>query len=731
MAKLSLILLVTLGMPFAFSQEFELEETIVTASKLEETETETLRSVGRVDSQRIENNNIRNTADAFRLLGNVSTPQDADTGFTIRGVNSENIDANNASGVQVPLITTFIDGVALTPQAARRGPLNLWDVETIEVLRGPQSTLQGKNSLGGSINIKTKDPTPEFEAATRVRLGLFPDLDRVQAIQNINGQNTFQFEDGTREDLFERAFMVNLPLHDTLFLRLSGELSEARSPVSLIGFNGQAINAPQLTESRNELLRGKLLFEPVGAPFRALLSYSYSTGSPFVGFAAGPNLGPTLGFNSTTFGVNSFFDRVNNSGLDFQIRDAVTHVGGLELNYELFDSLRATSLSSYTRNELDIRSLFGSIPARLDTEEDYSQELRLNWDDSWGRAVLGTYLSYNPSSSTQRNLEQDRWNASLFGEADFQTIANLYLITGARLSYDYFKSINQSNPDGSSASEFTFLPKAGLRYEFSPTHSLGATLSRGHRVGGASFFETSTSINNYTFEPELSWNYELAYRLHLFDEKLKLSTNAFYTDYSDQQVVSQFTPSGGFQPQDIITNAGSSHSYGAELSLSFQPLASLEFFASLGYLQSKFDDFVANTPIGTFDFTGYEFAQAPHFNGSFGLTYRGDHGFFASTDASFSSRSYSPYFFPPPSNQSGQPLPQDESTEIDPFFKVNLSLGYEWSYGRFSIFVNNLFNEEHVIGQEPGYLASDGFFPGFLGYPSEPRLIGTSLELRF
>ena len=209
---------------------FELDETVVTASKLGETESETLRSIGRVDAARIEDNNLRDTADAFQLLANVIAPQDPDSGLAIRGVNSQNFDANNATGSQVPLITTFVDGVALSPQGARRGPLGLWDVESVEVLRGPQSTLQGKNSLAGTVNIRTKDPTWEFEAATRVTFAEY---------------NTY-----------ERAGMLNIPLNDSFFLRLTGEITESRSPIHFPNLQ----NSPfidDIEKARSETFRAK------------------------------------------------------------------------------------------------------------------------------------------------------------------------------------------------------------------------------------------------------------------------------------------------------------------------------------------------------------------------------------------------------------------------------------------------------------------------------------------
>lgn len=86
-------------------------------------------------------------------------------------MNSEAPDAENISGDQAPLSSIYVDGVALTPQSARRGPTRAWDLATIDVLRGPQSTLRGKNSLAGAVIIETKDPVFEHEGAYRATFG--------------------------------------------------------------------------------------------------------------------------------------------------------------------------------------------------------------------------------------------------------------------------------------------------------------------------------------------------------------------------------------------------------------------------------------------------------------------------------------------------------------------------------------------------------------------------------
>ena len=703
--KIRNVFLFTLPLASGFAEETlgDLGEVVVTASKLGEDQSKSLRSVGRVDAERLETKSARTAADAFRFLGNVIAPQDVDSGFSIRGVNSENFDANNGSGSQVPLITTFVDGVALSQQAARRGPLALWDVETIEVLRGPQSTLQGRNSIGGSVNIRTKDPTTIFEGATRVTYG--------------------------EQGLFEHAGMLNVPLTESLFLRFSGEISESDSAISFPKLGARALPfQSDIRTSTSETFRMKALYEPLDSPFRSLFSYSYSTSSPSVNFAVGPNF-PVLGANPGL----SFFDRINDFS-DIQVRNGRTHTFGWENTFDFSDTIRFTSMTGYVQNDLSVKV----VNPRNDFEEDFTQEFRVNFDDDWGKAVFGIFGAYSDAESTQVNSERDRENLALFGEADFHAWDEFYLITGGRLLHDGFDFRSQGNTTVSK-SDSEFLPKLGLRYEFDSEHTLGFSISRGYRAGGV---EVSTAGDINPYDPELSWNYELSYRNRFFDDQLQLSANTFYNNRTDQQVVARSSIRN--VPQDLILNAGTSDSFGAEVELSYQPTDDIEIFASVGYLNTQFRDFkIPLDPVFAWlpdegDYRGYEFAQAPRWNGSIGVTYRPVNGFFVSLDGNFSSRAYGPYLFSPPTTGSGGQIqvPQDQSVELDSFFTANLSAGYEWESGRITVFVNNLFGDNHLLGQEPGLLPNIAaqtvdFYPGSLGYPSAPRLIGASLELSF
>ena len=118
----------------------------------------TFTSIGVVTGQEINDFTVPDLKRSFDLLGNVrSFPANAgNNGFVIRGLNSEGVTQPTKSA---PIISVVVDGAIQNGEATRRGARGVWDVEQIEVLRGPQSTLQGRNSLGGAVLVKTKDPT--------------------------------------------------------------------------------------------------------------------------------------------------------------------------------------------------------------------------------------------------------------------------------------------------------------------------------------------------------------------------------------------------------------------------------------------------------------------------------------------------------------------------------------------------------------------------------------------
>lgn len=136
---------------------------VVEGEKVVRTLRDTTTSIGVVTGQQIREQQIQDVQEALNQTANVMAPEGSkgNSGFTIRGINSEGLTQNQSPWL-APVISVIIDGATQNPEATRRGARGLWDVEQVEVLRGPQSTLQARNSLAGSVHVKTNDPTYQF-----------------------------------------------------------------------------------------------------------------------------------------------------------------------------------------------------------------------------------------------------------------------------------------------------------------------------------------------------------------------------------------------------------------------------------------------------------------------------------------------------------------------------------------------------------------------------------------
>ena len=685
--------------------DYFLEETIIKASKIDENITEISSSIGRLDSDQIEKLQLRDINDAFQILGNVRPPQFVDGGFVIRGINSESPDAENISGYQTPLSVIFIDGVALTQQGARRGPSGLWDVENIEIFRGPQSTLQGKNTLAGSVHINTKDPIFDWEGSSRITIGNF--------------------------NLREYAEMINIPLNDSIAFRFTAEHSEQESFVSYPNLKEfRRFEDFRTTDSLQ--LRSKILISPVDSPFSMKFTHIYSERSPALSDVFGPNANAK---------VDSFEDRLwLSSSPNQQIRTLESHCAAWESLYKINNILKLTTHSTYTRADLAVDKIDGNN-VRNDLEEDLGQEIRLNWDSNWGRAVAGIFGSHETAGSTLANIDRQRNNLALFGEADFLIDNHWHLIGGGRISYtdnQFSTLINKNN-----SSETVFLPKAGIRYEFNPEHTLGLTLGRGYQNGGSGI-----DLDNipFEFDPSFTFHNELFYRNTFLDGQITLAANAFFSNWQAQQVVLRTIDSMSFNISERVINASKSSLYGGELELSYTPVHTLTMFGSIGLLSTQYDEFAFQidsnfaADIGIepkAEFEGYEFPESPELNLNIGFDWNHESGVFLNANATYTSSYFSPVLFAPASSGIGGvsvQVPQNNAVEIDSFVTFNIAAGFEHKDWKFTFFINNIFNEQHVIGKSPGVKPSANgpvFTDNFLATAGAPRTYGASVNLNF
>lgn len=643
--------------------------------------------------------------DAFRRMGNVSGPDSSETGFYIRGVNSEGF-VPGAAGA--PLATLYVDGVEQTVNAMRRGVRGMFDAEQVEVYRGPQSTLSGRNALLGAIYLRSKDP--DFSTGAEAQL-TYGSSNKRQAGIAVNG--TFS---------------------PSLAWRLSAEWSQKDSDLNYPSYERFAGYKTFATDEYYTI-RAKLLWQPAeDASTRVLVSYSHSYDNPNYNGIAGPlwsSASPGYGARRGDRWGALTPDMYLAMGIPelpaFQeMRTTKVDNFGIEVTHDISDTLRFTALTGWSRSFTDRRSINVGTPGEfLQTEGAFtqrtlSQEFRLNHEGERLKWVAGLYaakadndawrdsmlLSFDQSRNTA-----DITNLALFGQAQWQFTPGWSVIAGGRLDHIRQKqtAVGFSNfaPTVNTATAFrdtVFLPKLGFLWEPSDTQSVSLTWQEGYRPGGAGMVGSTV----YTYKPESARVVELAWRGSFMDGRLKVSANLFRQDWRDQQIevlVDAANPGLGTS----IANAGRSRSHGGELDAAWAARDDLNLFASAAVLKSKFTDF---NVAGYGNYTGLAFPGAPERSLALGFRWQQPgQGWFAAASArhvsSFLSRL-----------EQGVPVP----VKLPGYTTVDAEFGYAWEKVKLTAYATNLFDKQYLLDESgPGVAATLG----------DRREVGLRLDYRF
>ncbi|MDC7788144.1 TonB-dependent receptor [Rhodoplanes sp. TEM] len=622
----------------------------------------TYTSIGVVTGQEIQELGIPDLKRSFELLANVrSAPANrGNNGFVIRGLNSEGVTQPTNSA---PIISVVIDGAIQNGEATRRGARGVWDVEQIEVLRGPQSTLQGRNSLGGAVLVKTKDPTFTPEAIVEGQVG------------------TDEWKSG--------AFAVSgAVVPNQVAVRIAGQTFREEKAITYTDPSVASLGRDEFDQ-----IRGKVLVTPEWAPgLTGLFTVSHTRDKPAVTAVTGPDFFARR-FDSTNSSVEFRETKVNNYVAD--------------LSYEVAPGWTVKSLTAYVDTAAAISTPNGASFQRAEVRDggDFSQDLRLVFDPA-GWAVSGVFGLFGGrfTNDTKSRIDttafgfplliQDLTLAnrteSVAGYADlrFRFAERWTLIAGGRilrdkvsnstdgvaLDFDTFMNValNQSG----TTENTVFLPKGGLAYDLTPDQTLAATINRGYRAGFAEAVAGTGSVN--TVAPEFLWSYELAWRSRWLDNRLQLNANVFWYDYTDQQIVVDNPLVRG---TSITQNAGKSHVYGAEIEGRARVTDELTMFGSLGLLRTRFDEAVTFSG----DFSGNQFPESPTVTAAIGGIWKHHTGFFVAGDVSYTHGYYS----------AGDPG-NDPMRWVGSFTVANARVGWETKHATVSVFVRNLFDEQYL-----------------------------------
>jgi iron complex outermembrane recepter protein len=678
-------------------------ETItITGEKIARDQKNSTASVSVIDARRIEESGIRSVADSLRLIGNVRDADWLDAGIVFRGINSEGV----GGPVGRPLATTYIDGVAQTLQGARRGALGSWDVNQIEVFRGPQSTSFGRNSLAGAISVRTNDPVGGFEAAARVQLGS-------ESFKNV-------------------AAMVNVPLlGKALSGRVAVEWAESDGDIDYAYPNAASLPFLGLRSTeRFRQFRGKLLYQPGGTQgLRVLFTHQQGYDSPSYDDVDGPTAAaPDRDFFNRTWGsqTSPVFD---------QARGNHNEHTAVEIAYPLGRGWTLNSSTTYTNTRLDVRSVDGGR-IEQQPQREKAQELRANLDLPNLKAVVGVYANngrsrqdidevraFQPTRLRVQRARTDIENRAVFGEANYTTGAFTWL-GGLRADRESLTSgssfritetttgvVVQSTASNFGTDYDALLPKLGVTYALSPNSNVGFVFQQGYRAGGAAF--NALTNESYTYGPEKSNNYELSYRLESADKRTRLSANLFYVDWKDMQIsVARVFGGGQGNTVNITESGGTSTVRGFELELQSRPNKDLLLFGSIGYADSEFKNFTAVVGGNLTSFAGLPFPQAPKLTAALGGSWRLGTALLGA-DIKHTGKAISRSLF--------EGLPADFMPAYT-VLNVNASIGL--GAFRLSAFVTNLTDEKYVL-----YRYSDPAFP--LATTSEPRKFSVQLDAKF
>jgi len=697
-------------------------EILVTAQRREETVQRSSLSISVIDEETVDT-----ITDARALSSLVPGVQISSGGSTlqtyVRGVGDFGSSALNQSSVSYN-----VDGVYVADTASVS--TEFYDLERVEILKGPQGTLYGRNASAGSVNL----------IPARPELG--------------NQSIEFITEIGNYE-AYRVATALNVPLGDVVALRASGTVVERDGYLS-DGTGDDRYMAGRLqlllepSETFSLRVAGDVSDRWGNGPGAVLLPHQAGNGK-FTGAVDAENNAARLAVSPIIFTPGAGLPPIAPTGLlEDSFIDAKQHNIQAELNLDVGIGT-VTFIPAHRNSESSIGSYNSGAPfLNQEDIEQQSYELRFAHEADWGSVILGGYyLDLDQFTAAQvytavfviANQFADLVTESIagFGQANINVTDDLRLIAGVRYTEED-RSIDAADVTNGVvfASDTTFKKwtwRGGIEYDLAPASMAYVTVSKGFKSGGFNIFAPTPAVTN-AYQPETLYSYAAGIRNRFFDDTLQFNIEAFYWDYKDaQQNALQFTPAGNLQFSTF--NAASATLYGVDADLVFQPTPNDVFSATVAFLDTKFDRFVLNTPFPTdpagntcllnnaappfsIDCSGFPLPRAPRWSGNAGYQHTFDladgSGLRLGADMDFASKRW-----------LGIDYVSNERAEA--FVRFNAEATYTFADDRFSVaaFVRNITNKEIPVS---GIQAA--FTPNLIyAQVAPPRTYGLRLKAGF
>ena len=699
-------------------------DIIVTAQRRSDTLQRVPMAVSAITDAALSRGAVSSLIDIQNTVPNVNISARASSGVVaIRGIGFDIVTAGAEGSVAL-----HSDGVYQSrPTAALAG---LFDIERIEVARGPQGTLYGRNATGGAINIITKKPTDTFEGYVNAGYG------------NYNAYNA--------------QGAISGPIAPGLLdFRIAGKI-EGHD-----GYGTNVFNNTPVDDLRDYALRGELSFTPSSAvKFLLIADYFHRNDHSYPTRFAGcllavcnANAGVSRGFPvpSDLRDVSVDVGPINRQSLG-----GVNLTTTIDLSFATLTSISAYRTgTSYYLFDLDGTALPGSFSTREENHHEFSQELQLGNKGNTFDWIAGLYYFYENnyarsnghfptfltpagfSTYFQGGLQKTNAYAG-FGELSWHGISGLTLTLGGRYSNERKNLIDEFTftngpvnitarqpaptaaipcvvcrglPDQVSFSSFT--PKFAASYQIDSDRMLYATVQKGFKSGGFAIGAVTPA-----FQPEEIWSYEAGLKASWFDHRLITNISYYHYDYSNLQV-------GRVQSVAlVITNAGKVKVDGVEFEVRAKLGDHIELNANGAYNDARFTSYMtanpAINPAQVLDLSGNLLSNAPKWTGNLGAEYH---------TAAFGGRisvrgdvfASSRVFFSPYNNLINSQAP---------YTIKNASIRYDSGDKSWfaSVYMNNISNDTIKAGSFVTTLLTGGFVNASL---LPPRTFGATIGFNF
>ena len=635
----------------SFAESPALEEIVVTARKRAENLQDVGVSVSALSQTEIDRQFARDITDLASISPNLIIDDTAQgpggvAAIFLRGVGVADVEKNFD-----PAVGVVADGIFI---GANSGSLlRSIDIASIEVLRGPQGTLFGRNTIGGLINVKRTQPTKETGGKFRVGAEDY-DTNYADVVLNLGNGEDFgvkltgamrnqregfytNYTRGSDEGSNDyRSFGVNIlwDATDDLTVEYSYQEEEVEQDTPPLLNTGQAHHLfcfayGYCSPSQDSTITGdrygimQVGYRPGGTPSSAEAPFQASLPADLV---------PAK--------LKSTFDSESHT---------------LELGWDVSDSMRVDYIYGRWESDETILSSWDGTPEMLygtDRPAQYEQdshELRLTYDaggalsfvagayiwDSEYAIQLQSYIGFAAPGlilDLAQFSEQDTESRAIFFEADYRVTEDLKLSIGGRYTRDekesrQFGMVNTSLAAGGHPSEEwnEFTPRVTVTYNVSDNMMMYATFSNGYRSGGFNGRVGNLIEAIEPYDPETVDNYEIGLKSEWMDNRLRFNANVFFMDYDDKQEELQLPDNNDTGQKTVVTNASTAEIKGLEIDIQAYLYEGLTLRANLGYLDTSYDEFGYTALDGSLvDLSNLEFRRAPEWTGTIDATYEKD-----------------------------------------------------------------------------------------------------------